>query len=293
MTAGPTTSRSVERGAGELSRPFEAGFALIALCTAGAIAITAGVTSSGVRATTGASGGSTLLQALARSAIVAIPLVVSLYACRRPPHARFGKLLLGVSALWFLSSLSTSSSSLLYSVGRFSGWVGETGLVLVLLAFPDGRLRTRTDRLLTGLSVAAAALYIVTAPLIARYPEPSPWSTCYHTCPSNVFMVADHEPSLISDVLAPIRDSFTAFMFLAVGTRLAVRLRAAKPLMHRTLAPVFVTAIVQMSVFATALVARRIAPDSTFTRAALWVAAFGPPMIALGSWPASPAGICS
>ncbi len=103
---------------------------LIAAASSAAGVLVALVTFHGVRETTGASASLALNEALARGAMAAIPLGVALYACRHRAHARFGALLLGFSGVWLLAMLSSSSSPLVHSIGRVSGWIA----ILVRLA---------------------------------------------------------------------------------------------------------------------------------------------------------------
>ncbi|HEY3728836.1 MAG TPA: histidine kinase [Solirubrobacteraceae bacterium] len=256
--------------------------ALIGALTAAAVAVTAGVTAAGAGPTTGASGNEVVLEAVGRAVVVGVPLAVALYACNRPAHARFGRLLLVVSVVWLLSSLSTSVSPVLYSVGRVAGWVAEPALVYALLAFPAGRLTTRVDRGLVVVSIATLLLYLPTALLVATYPAPSPWSSCYLGCPHNAFMVLSHQPAFVDSFLVPAREVLTVIVFLLVAGRLAVRIRGASPLMRRTLTPVLAAAGVRWAAFAVLIVARRISPDSTFVEAGAWALALGVPAIALG-----------
>jgi signal transduction histidine kinase len=267
------------------------GSTLIGALTAGAAAITAGVTASGAHATTGVSGGAAVLQALARGIVVGVPLAVALYACQRPAHARFGRALLVASGLWFLASLSNSASPLFYSIGRIAGWLAETALVYTVLAFPDGRLRARIDQALMAASaVVVTTLYLPTALFVARYPTPSPWSSCRAACPHNVFMTLGSQPAFIGGFVDPFRELLTAVVFVIVAARLATRIRDANSLMRRTLTPVLVVAIARLLAYVAMFVARRVAPGSPFAQAGAWLVAFGLPALAvafivgLGRW---------
>jgi signal transduction histidine kinase len=282
MSAVPNIGRVDGKGAGKQSPRVRLGSALIASVTAVAVAITAGVTAAGAQATTAASTGTAVLEASARGLMVGIPLAVGLYARGRPAHARFGTLLLAFGGLWFLSSLSTSSLPALYSIGRVAGWVAEVGLAYIALAFPQGRLTGRSDRMLISCSLAVIALYLVSVPLVGRYPAPSPWASCYHGCPGNAFMALDHQPAFVDGLLTPIRELLTAILFLLVAGRLAVRIGHATPLMRRTLTPVLAAMIVQLVVFTAFLIARRIDADSVATRAGAWAVAFATPAVAIG-----------
>ena len=99
--------------------------------------------------------------AIARALMVAVPIAVGLYAWHRRPDERFGPLLVAAGFGWFLTTLAESGDSLVYSIGRVSGWVVEIGLVWLILSFPSGRLTDRVDRMLVQ---ATAALVVVALP---------------------------------------------------------------------------------------------------------------------------------
>jgi hypothetical protein len=63
---------------------------------------------------------------------------------------------------------------------------GEPLLIYLILAFPSGRLGNRFDRVLVGsLVLIALTLVLPTALLVARYPEPSTWTSCHGGRPDN------------------------------------------------------------------------------------------------------------
>ena len=121
-----------------------AALSLGAGCAIAAIAIP------GVRATTGVSEATAVIEGVARGLMVAVPLAVGLYARRRPAHARFGGVLVTVSCIWFLGLLSSSASPAVYSAGRVASWLAEVAIAYAVLAFPTGRLEdeggSETDR---------------------------------------------------------------------------------------------------------------------------------------------------
>ena len=130
------------------------------------------------------------LDGLARGLTVGTPIAVGLYAYGRLPFRRFGMLLVGLGVAWFFVTLSNSPDELVYSVGRVAGWVTEVAIVYVVLAFPTGRLTSRTDALVVGvLAAVVAVLYLPTALLVDSYPVPSPFATCTGGCPGNAFDV--------------------------------------------------------------------------------------------------------
>ncbi len=215
--------------------------------------------------------------------IVAVPIAVGLYAWRDGRHARFGRLLVLTGFAWFLPSLSASDNSVLYSVGRVAGWTVEAALIYLVLAFPSGRLKNRTDRMLVLAIVAIVAfLYVPTLLIDQSFPQPSPWATCVPPdCPDNAFMVAGSEPGILEDAIIPLRELLTILLTAAVAVRLGQRVARATPLMRRTLSPVLIVAIVRVGTFAAAIAVRRAAPDAAAVDVLIWVILLGLPAMSL------------
>lgn len=240
------------------------------------------VATAGVRATTHVSGSTAVVEGVVRGLIVATPLAVGLYACRRPAHNRFGRLLVAFSGIWFLAALSSSSSPLVYSLGRVAAWIAEVGFAYALLAFPGGRLETKIDRALIAFAAAVAlALYLPTALLVHGYPTPAPWASCDAGCPHNAFMVLRHEPGSVAGFVVPLREWLVGLLFVMVAVRLAAKLRAANTLVRRTVAPVLAVASARMLLFASAVVTREVAPHSSATQTVMWALALLVPAAAV------------
>jgi signal transduction histidine kinase len=221
------------------------------------------------------------LEAIARAAMVGAPIGVGLYAWRRRPFQRFGTLLLATGFVAFLTTLSEASSPGVYAVGRLAAWVIEPLLLYLILAFPSGRLRNRVDRgLVAGVVLALATLWLPTVPLVERFPEPVPWTLCHGGCPDNPLMVTGSEPAVIEDLVRPLREILVILLFAAATLRVAQRLRAASPLMRRTLTPVLGAAGIRLVSFAGLLTVRRVAPDSEVITVWMWSLALCVPLMA-------------
>jgi signal transduction histidine kinase len=221
------------------------------------------------------------LAAVARGVVVAAPIAVGLYAWRLPAFRRFGALLVATGFVVFLATLAEASSPELHAVGRIAGWVVEPLLIYLILAFPSGRLDSRLDRALVGsLAVIALTLFLPTALLVERYPEPSTWTSCLGGCPDNPFMITGTEPALVEDVMRPLRELLLILIFAAVTVRIALRFRAASQLMRRMLAPVLGVAAIRLVSFAGLLSLRRVAPESDLVSALIWLQALGIPLLA-------------
>lgn len=215
--------------------------------------------------------------------IVATPIAIGLYAWREGTHARFGRLLVIAGAAWFLAALSSSSDSLLYSIGRVAGWTVEAGLVYLILAFPSGRLSTPVDRALAGGAAAVVAiLFLPTALITEAYPTPAQFATCDADCPENAFMVVGSEPAWLDAVVVPLRELLAALILLAVTFRLAYRIRRASRLLRRTLTPVLAIAMLRTLAIAVGLGLRRGGAGDSVMTVVTAVIALGLPALCLG-----------
>ena len=271
LPAGPANSGLAGRGRIRLTFNLTAvGFAGVAL-TAVAAAI---ATRSGLPAHPAAA-------ATARALMVAMPIAVGLYAWHRRPGERFGPLLVAAGFGWFLTTLAESDDSLVYSVGRVSGWIVEIGLVWLILSFPSGRLTGRVDRILVQATAAlVAVLYLPTALLSDDYPTPAPYTSCTGSCPDNAFSVLSSEPAILDGFFIPTREVLTLVIFLAVTARIAQRVTGASPLMRRTLTPVLFVAGVRLLLVAIGIGGRWVDPESAFAEASSLIIALALPAMA-------------
>ena len=222
------------------------------------------------------------LEGLARALMVGAPIAVGLYAHGRPPFTRFGSLLIGAGAAWFVATLSGAQSEVVYSIGRAGGWLAEVAIVYVVLAFPTGRLTNRVDRgLVAAVSAVVLVLYLPTALLVDSYPVPTSFTSCTEGCPDNAFEVLGSEPAFVADVIYPLREVLVLAIVVAVTLRLGARLRAATPVMRRTLEPVLVLAIFRLVAFVLAILTRRFDLDPLIVQITSWMVALALPAMAL------------
>jgi signal transduction histidine kinase len=222
------------------------------------------------------------LVAAARALTAGLPIGVGLYAWYRRPRTRFGPLLVAAGFGWFLTTFAESDNSVLYSVGRVSGWVVEILLVYLVLAFPTGRLPGRVDRALVAAGAAMLVmLWLPTAFVGDSYPLPSYTTSCAADCPANALFLLDDEPALVDSVVRPLREVLLALLFGAVAIRLGQRVRRATPLMRLTLGPVLIVAIARLVLIILFAISRGADPDSALAEADVWLIALGVPAMAL------------
>ena len=222
------------------------------------------------------------LEAFARVLIVGAPIAVGLFAMQRPPFERFGALLVASGPVIFLATLTNSEDATLFSLGRVSSWGLEVFLVYLMLAFPTGRLEGRVDHaLFYAVAFLALVLFLPTALVVERFPAPAPWMTCDADCPRNAFMLTSSEPGLIEDVVRPLREFMLAAITTAVAVRLAQRIRHARPLSRRVLAPLLAVACFRVGAFGAATLGRRVAPESNLVEVSAWLLAIAVPLLAI------------
>jgi signal transduction histidine kinase len=213
---------------------------------------------------------------------IAALLGVGLYAWYRDGEGRFGPVLFVTGVTWFFVTLSNSDTSLLYSVGRISGWVFEVVLAYALLSYPVGRLESRGARaVVIGGALLIGFLYMPSIPLTAQFPLPAPFTTCTTGCPQNFFL-SGSEPSFLIDVIRPIRDSLAILVYLGAVFVLAGRLRDAGHNERRTLIPVLGAASLRFVAAIVYVALRRVGADGPVLEAAVFVALLSVPATALG-----------
>ena len=126
----------------------------------------------------GASLGAVRLESVGRVLVAVVPVAVGLYAWRGVPFGRLGSMLILSGGVWLAVTFALADRAPVYSIGRVAAWVGWTAIVYLILAFPEGRLVGRVDRVLAGtLALVVAVLWLPTALLVDRYPTPSEWVT--------------------------------------------------------------------------------------------------------------------
>ena len=221
------------------------------------------------------------LVALARGLMVGVPLAVGLHTWYRRPAERFGLLLVGAGAAWFVTTLAESDDELLYTMGRLAGWLIEALLVYLFLSFPGGRLADRRDRLVTlAMAAVVAVLFLPRLFLAETFEVPSPYTSCVRDCPANAFFVLDSEPAFVDAFMRPVGVVLVFVVMTAVVLRLLARLREATPVTRRMLAPVVGVAVLRAGLLGVAAVARQVDPTAWLLEVAAWLLALAVPAVA-------------
>jgi signal transduction histidine kinase len=222
------------------------------------------------------------LVAPARALIVGVPIAVGLYAWSKQASRRFGLLLVATGSVWFLTTFAESGDDVLYTIGRTAGWLAEVLLVYVFLAFPDGRLNARLDRVLVALT--GAVLLVAFVPRLAlaeHFLIPSPYTSCVHDCPPNALFALDHQPAFVDGVLKPAGALMSVALMVLVLLRLRDRMRAASPLARGLLAPVVAVGAARVALLAAGFILREADSSALSVRIVSWSLALAVPAIAI------------
>jgi signal transduction histidine kinase len=200
----------------------------------------------------------------------------------RGRHVRFARGLIAAGLLWSLSALTASAMAGLASVGHVAQWLVQLSVIYLLLAYPSGRLLARADRAMFAAGVALVGLLWIPTALIAyRFPQPSLWSTCTSTCPHNAFAIAHSTPTLVPDLVVPVREALTVALFAVVAGTVAVRWLRAGPLQGQLYAPIAAIAVLELFVFGIYFPLRTAAPGSWAVLALGWANVLLLPAVAL------------
>ena len=153
-----------------------------------------------------------------------------LIALWRRPDNRTGYLLAAVGYLWFLAALSESNNDWVLTIGVLTGELALAAFAHLLLAFPEGRLAGRRDRIVVALSYAV----VFGGSLAFLLVEPAPIADCA-SCRSTI-AIGDSgiAQSLVEwTTIVAALGVLGALLWIVAG-----RYRAATAALRRVLGPV-------------------------------------------------------
>ena len=182
-------------------------------------------------------------------------IAVGLYAWWRRPSNRVGMLMAAVGFAVFFQALSTSNTSLFFSIGLAFGTLYIILAVHMLLAFPTGRIPTRFQR---RVIVAAYAVATFGPLLLLVFDEDCRCPPGDH--PDNALVISD-QPELAAAIDATI-SLIAVGLIGVVAVVLVRRWRDAGPRDRSALSPVLWTGAAMVSLLALMLAVDVVAPDS-------------------------------
>jgi signal transduction histidine kinase len=189
-----------------------------------------------------------------------------LYAWRRRPESRTGELMVLLGFAWFLFTLDSSNSPLVYTVAQVAGPLWGAVFLHIGLSFPSGRLTPGLDRALVIAGYVIFPLAFVPALLFA-----GPHELSCDDCPENLLLV--HRDADLANISMGFAALLYAGLFVIVLVRAVQRWRAASPFARLQLTPVYTCALLT---FLLVTVARAGAGDAAWWAAfiATWVTPF-------------------
>jgi signal transduction histidine kinase len=211
---------------------FGVGACAAAAATAGGIALAHGA----ARAPTTAIAVTTII---AGSTFVAAGLVAWL---RRPAN-RTGPLMIATGFVLFASSLAQADRALPFTIGLVVAPLSAAVLGHLLLAFPEGRLHSRRERLLVALAYFDVIVVQVVMLMFMGFENAN---GC--PCPDNLLLVRDDE-RLHSAIMGAQR-GLSVTLAVCFGVVLVARLRGASRPLRRAILPLLSAGLLTIALLA-------------------------------------------
>ena len=196
--------------------------------------------------------------------------IAGLWAVRRAETERYGVLLIAGGIVGTLGMLNGSADDAFYTLGRLCVVVAEAVIVILILAYPSGRIPGRRDRALVAGVVATVALLWLPELLVSKQiGAAGSLVRCGTGCPANAFLVTD-QPRL-GRVLAGL--ALLGFLAVMVGLMVSLvhRYRGASPARRRGLVVVTAASALYAASFALFAVFKVAAPNAVVTSIASWM----------------------
>jgi signal transduction histidine kinase len=187
-------------------------------------------------------------------------VIAGLIAWRRRPENRTGPLMVATGFLWFLGALPSSSIALLFTVGYATGSWAKAVFAHTVLAYPEGRLRSRLDKALVG----AAYVDVVVAQFVTLTLTPAP---------GNLALIHG-DAEVARELLRAQRwvgFAIVGAALLVLGLRLR---RGSKPL-RRAVTPVLAAGILTLALIGATIVANELESGSAVDLNLAQIGAFG------------------
>ncbi|MGH2947645.1 MAG: hypothetical protein ACRDPC_15575, partial [Solirubrobacteraceae bacterium] len=155
-----------------------------------------------------------------------------LYAWRRRPESRTGVLMVLLGFAWFLFTLQSANSPLVYTFALVAGGLWGGVFLHIGISFPTGRLTRRLDRTLVIAGYLVFPLAFVPALLV---------ETACGECPANLLLIQPDEG--LETVARVFGALLYAALFVVVLVRSVRRWRRTGPFERLQITPVYVCAL--------------------------------------------------
>jgi signal transduction histidine kinase len=159
-----------------------------------------------------------------------------LYTWRRRPETRIGALMILLGFAWFLFTLDSANSPLVYTFALVVGGLWGGVFLHIGLSFPTGQLSSGLDRALVIAGYAIFPLAFVPSLLFS-----GPEELGCDDCPDNLLLI--RRDGDLADILMGFGALLYAGLFAIVLVRALRRWRAAAPFERLQLTPVYTCAL--------------------------------------------------
>jgi signal transduction histidine kinase len=167
-----------------------------------------------------------------------------LYAWWRRPDNRSGPLMVWVGFAWFLSPLSFSNNSVVFAIGEFTDPLAIAALAHLILAFPDGRLKSSYHRGLVVLAYVNATVLLLPGALVF---DSSNDAICAG-CPKNLILV--HANGSLYNTFSFLVNLIAIATIVLIGREVFPRIRRARRGDRRVYGPVVYAGLATLAAFA-------------------------------------------
>jgi signal transduction histidine kinase len=197
-------------------------------------------------------------------------IATGLWAWRREPANRTGRLLVVLGFAWLLSTLEASNAALPYTLAITVGALWGSLFVHLGMTFPTGRARDAFDR---GVIVAGYLIFPLAGVPALLFAGPQELDC--PGCPANVLLI-ERDEDLAAPLLA-LGPALYGALFLVALVRAVRHWREADPFLRLQLTPVYATSLLT---FLLVTVAKAGAGDAAWWAA--FIAAWMTPFAYLG-----------
>jgi signal transduction histidine kinase len=189
-----------------------------------------------------------------------------LWAWRREPANKTGRLLVALGFAWLLSTLEASNHALPYTIGLTLGALWGSLFLHLGMTFPSGEIDTKLDR-----AIVIAGYFIFPLAFVPALLFAGPQELDCPQCPTNLLLIRQDDD--LASVLLALGPALYGTLFLIVVVRAAQRWREADPFLRLQRTPVYTTALLT---FLLVTVARAGAGEAAYWAAfiAAWLTPF-------------------
>ena len=193
-------------------------------------------------------------------------IATGLWAWRREPANRTGRLLVALGFAWLLSTLEAANSALPYTIGLVLGSLWGSFFLHLGMTFPSGEIDTRLDR-----AIVIAGYFVFPLAFVPGLLFAGPQELDCAACPTNLLLIRQDED--LASVLLALGPILYGTLFLIVVVRAAQRWREADAFLRLQRTPVYTTALLT---FLLVTVARAGAGEAAYWAAfiAAWLTPF-------------------